>query len=71
MTEKKKKLFIFCFLLSIPEAHNSQSDPHVQWNRIQTGQRTDTRESEEKKSKRKSDKKSIRILQFLYLFNTL
>ncbi len=38
MTEKIIHIF---FLLSIPEAHNSQSAPHVQWNRIQTGQRTD------------------------------
>lgn len=44
MTEKKK-IHIF-FLLSIPKAHNSQSAPHVRWSKIQTGQRTDTRERE-------------------------
>lgn len=42
----KKKSFIFFFLLSVPKAHNSQSAPHVRWSKIQTGQRTDTRERE-------------------------
>lgn len=55
MTEKKK--FIFCFSSFNPEAHNIQSAPHVRCNKIQTGQRTDTREHKRggKKIKKKGD----------------
>lgn len=52
MTEKI--IQIFFFLLSIPEAHNSQSAPHVRWSRIQTGQRT---RHEKKKIDREREKK--------------
>lgn len=66
MTEQKKILFIFFFLLSISKAHNSRSAPRVKWSRIQTGQRTDTRERERNRQiKQKSDKFSF--ILFFYV----
>lgn len=63
MTEKKKKVF----LLSILKAH-SQSTPRVKWSWIQTGQRTDTRETD-KFNRRVTE--FVLIFLFLHLFNTL
>lgn len=48
MTEKKNHILFSSFN---PEAHNSQSAPHVWWNRIQTGQKIDTRGREKSKGK--------------------